>query len=35
MGPSARTLRSFARLHPEVKCDVLLVDGGHTHEVRL
>ena len=32
-GDSLTTLPRFAAIHPEVKCDVILVDGGHSHSV--
>ena len=32
-GDSTETLPRFAASHPEVKCDVILVDGGHSHRV--
>jgi len=32
IGDSARTLPSFTRAFPDVRCDVLLVDGGHAFD---
>ncbi|ELT92235.1 hypothetical protein CAPTEDRAFT_221703 [Capitella teleta] len=32
-GFSEKTLPKFAEEHPEVKCDLIIVDGGHTFEV--
>ena len=32
-GDSLESVPEFAKRHPEVKCDVLVVDGGHTFEI--
>ena len=32
-GDSTKTLPRFAAIHPEVKCDIILIDGGHNHRV--
>lgn len=32
-GNSMETLSRFRRAHPEVTCDLIVVDGGHTREV--
>jgi len=34
-GDSLMTVPRFADRHPEVKCDVILVDGGHSHSVAI
>ena len=34
-GDSRKTIAQFAAAHPEVTCDVVLVDGAHTKEVVL
>ena len=34
-GDSRSTIARFAALHPEVKCDVIFVDGGHSTEIAL
>ena len=34
-GDSLKTVPRFAARHPEVKCDVILVDGGHTTNVAI
>ena len=34
-GDSTKTMPRFAAIHPEVKCDVILVDGGHSHGVAI
>ena len=33
IGDSLHTVPLYARNHPDVKCDVLVVDGGHSYEV--
>lgn len=32
-GDSTKTLPAFAAAHPDVRCDLILVDGGHTYEI--
>ncbi len=32
-GDSTVTLPAFRKAHPEVTCDFLIIDGGHSHEV--
>ena len=32
-GDSTKTVPDFAARHSEVKCDIILVDGGHSHRV--
>ncbi len=32
LGDSKVTLPAFRKAHPEVTCDFLIIDGGHTHE---
>merc|ERR1719235_541477 len=32
-GDSTLTLPHFHQQHPEMKCNLLFVDGGHTHEI--
>mmetsp|Transcript_47832 Transcript_47832/g.104113 ORF Transcript_47832/g.104113 Transcript_47832/m.104113 type:complete len:284 (+) Transcript_47832:52-903(+) len=32
LGPSADTLPEFSRRRPDVKCDVISIDGDHSHE---
>jgi len=32
-GDSRATVRAFAGAHPDVKCDLLSVDGGHEHDI--
>ncbi len=34
-GDSRSTIARFAALHPEVACDVIFVDGGHSTEIAL
>lgn len=34
-GDSTKTVVDFAAENPSVKCDLLSVDGGHTHDVAL
>jgi len=34
-GDSTKTLPAFHQKHPEVKCDLILVDGGHMYDVAL
>ena len=34
-GDSLKTVPQFTAKHPEVKCDVILVDGGHSHSVAI
>ena len=34
-GDSLKTVPRFAAIHPEVKCDIILVDGGHSHSVAI
>ena len=34
-GDSTKTVVDFAAENPSVKCDLLSVDGGHTHEIAL
>lgn len=34
-GDSTKTLPAFHQQHPEVKCDLIFVDGGHTHAIAL
>ena len=34
-GDSTKTVSRFAAIHPEVKCDVILVDGGQSHSVAI
>ena len=34
-GDSLETVPRFASIHPEVICDVILVDGGHSHSVAI
>ena len=32
-GDSTETLPAFRRQHPDVKCDLMIADGGHTSEI--
>ncbi len=32
-GDSTQTLPAFREAHPEVTCDLISIDGGHTHDV--
>ena len=32
-GDSRRTVREFAGRHPDVKCDLISVDGGHEYDI--
>ena len=32
-GDSTVTLPAFRKAHPEVTCDLLIIDGGHTHDI--
>jgi hypothetical protein len=32
-GDSRTTVRRFAGRHPDVKCDLISVDGGHEHDI--
>jgi hypothetical protein len=34
-GDSTKSLPSFKQQHPDVTCDLLIVDGGHAYEVAL
>jgi len=35
LGDSTKTIPTFKSLHPDFKCDVIFIDGGHTYEVAL
>lgn len=33
IGDSTLSVPTFARLHPELKCNILFVDGGHSYQI--